>query len=156
MNMAQSQPITFIWGPPGTGKTETLAKISIAHIKQGHRVLMLSYSNVSVDGAVLRVSELYEDSQPGILVRYGYPRKKELLDHEYLSTHQLIIHNYPKLVQEKNRLSAELKKTPRTSPRFVEILKKKKSQVFIVLCLLLQRFLKRLLIVSYMTVNLTL
>lgn len=121
VKMAQSQPITFLWGPPGTGKTQTLAEIAIAHIKQGNRVLMLSYSNVAVDGAILRVNKLYENNQPGILVRYGYPREKELLDHEYLSSYNLTIHNYPQLVEERKKLGAELKKTPRTSPKFVEI-----------------------------------
>ena len=52
VQMSQEQPITFVWGPPGTGKTQTLAKIALAHIAQGKRVLMVSYSNVSVDGAL--------------------------------------------------------------------------------------------------------
>ena len=39
IQMACRQPITFIWGPPGTGKTETLAKAAIAHLKMNHRVL---------------------------------------------------------------------------------------------------------------------
>ena len=39
---AVSEPITFIWGPPGTGKTETLANIALEHIENGKRVLMLS------------------------------------------------------------------------------------------------------------------
>lgn len=47
--MAMTQPITFIWGPPGTGKTETLARIAIEYMNRGNRVLMLSCSNVSVD-----------------------------------------------------------------------------------------------------------
>lgn len=60
IEMSQSQPITFIWGPPGTGKTQTLAKIAFEHIEQGRRVLMVSYSNVSVDGAILRTHSLSE------------------------------------------------------------------------------------------------
>ena len=50
--MSFEQPITFVWGPPGTGKTQTLAKIALKHIENEEKVLMLSYSNVSVDGAV--------------------------------------------------------------------------------------------------------
>ena len=46
VRMSLEQPITFVWGPPGTGKTQTLAKIAWAHIDKGERVLMLSYSNV--------------------------------------------------------------------------------------------------------------
>lgn len=55
IHASQNQPITFVWGPPGTGKTQTLASIALAHINQGNRVLMLSYSNVAVDAAIMRV-----------------------------------------------------------------------------------------------------
>ena len=55
---ALDAPITFIWGPPGTGKTETLAKIVLNFIAKGKRVLMLSQCNVSVDAAILRVHSL--------------------------------------------------------------------------------------------------
>lgn len=99
--MEQSQPITFVWGPPGTGKTQTLAKIALTHIEQGHRVLMLSYSNVSVDGAVMRVHSLSKKKKPGVLLRYGYPRRSDLLEHEYLTSYNLAIHNHPKLMQER-------------------------------------------------------
>ena len=61
-NRATSEGITFIWGPPGTGKTESLANIALEHIGKGRRVLMLSYSNVSVDGALLRVA--YKSDYP--------------------------------------------------------------------------------------------
>ena len=49
---ALEHPITFVWGPPGTGKTKTLSDMVIAFLKQGKRVLMVSQSNVSVDGAM--------------------------------------------------------------------------------------------------------
>lgn len=58
LKMALKNKITFIWGPPGTGKTETLANIAINYLKLGKRILMVSYSNVSVDGAILRVHHL--------------------------------------------------------------------------------------------------
>lgn len=119
--MAKSQPITFVWGPPGTGKTQTLAKIALEHINNGHRVLMLSYSNVSVDGAVLRVYKLQPDLHPGTIVRYGYARQAELLDHKFLTSYNLAIHNHPELLKERKDLIVERKKLPRTSRRYVEI-----------------------------------
>ena len=67
--MALSQPITFIWGPPGTGKTWTLAKIALAHMAANRRVLMLSYSNVSVDGATQRVFDMENLPKPGRILR---------------------------------------------------------------------------------------
>ena len=121
VQMSKSQPITFVWGPPGTGKTQTLAKIALAHIEQGHRVLMLSYSNVSVDGAILRVHKMQPTLRPGTIVRYGYARHADLLEHRYLTSYNLAIHNHPELLKERQDLIAERKKLPRTSPQYVQI-----------------------------------
>jgi hypothetical protein len=121
VKMSKNQPITFVWGPPGTGKTQTLAKIALAHIEQGSRVLMLSYSNVSVDGAIMRVYKMSSHTEPGLLVRYGYARRKDLLEHEYLTSYNLAIHNHPELLCERRDLIAERKRLSRTSQRYVEI-----------------------------------
>lgn len=121
IQMSNHQPITFIWGPPGTGKTETLAKIALDHIENGSRVLMLSYSNVSVDGAIMRVHKLSSHNRPGMLVRYGYSRQKELLDHEYLSSYNLAIHNHPDLLRERQIIIAERKKLTRKDQRYIQI-----------------------------------
>jgi len=121
VEMANKQPITFVWGPPGTGKTQTLAQIAIDHIQQGHKVLMISYSNVSVDGAILRTFSLDKSLQPGEIVRYGYARDEVLLNHEYLTSYNLTIRNYPELVKKQNELLAERKKVARSTKRYVEI-----------------------------------
>ncbi|NLD47725.1 MAG: AAA family ATPase [Clostridiaceae bacterium] len=119
--MSTEQPVVFIWGPPGTGKTETLAKIALEHIMLKHRVLMLSYSNVSVDGAINRVFKKDIQNSPGKLVRYGYPRDKELLNHEYLTSYNLVLHNHPDLLRERTALIDERKHLSRISTRYVEI-----------------------------------
>lgn len=121
VRMSQNQPITFIWGPPGTGKTHTLAKIALEHMSRGNRVLMLSYSNVSVDGAIMRVHQMFPTANPGVLVRYGYARDKELLGHEFLTSYNLVIHNYPKLEAERKSLLAERKRQSRATRRYVDI-----------------------------------
>ena len=91
-NRATSEKITFIWGPPGTGKTETLSNIAIDHILKGRRVLMLSYSNVSVDGALLRVAKK-ADLSDGMIIRYGYPRIKEVVNSKNLTSYQFVLQN---------------------------------------------------------------
>ncbi|GAF71124.1 unnamed protein product, partial [marine sediment metagenome] len=73
--------ITFIWGPPGTGKTKTLARIAEALIKKNKRVLILSHTNVAVDKALYffsRVVNNTEEFQEGKFIRFGTSQLPEL------------------------------------------------------------------------------
>ena len=75
VRMAGNREITFIWGPPGTGKTETLARIARLFYEQGLRVLIVSHANVAVDGAVLRAAaQIGETSASGLVTRCGWAR----------------------------------------------------------------------------------
>ena len=122
-NRATSEEITFIWGPPGTGKTETLANIALEHIENGRRVMMLSYSNVSVDGALLRVAKK-ADLPDGMVIRYGYPRTKELLESKTLTSYQYVLHKNPEKAVEYQELNERKKKLKRKDPERIEINKK--------------------------------
>lgn len=44
-----TRPVTWIWGPPGTGKSTTLAAAVSALVQHGRRVLVVAPSNVSAD-----------------------------------------------------------------------------------------------------------
>lgn len=105
---AINEPITFIWGPPGTGKTHTLAKIALEFISKGKRVLMVSYSNVSVDGSIERVDRLsnkkYKD---GEIIRYGYPRDKKLIDDARLNSYSYVLSKNPELFKEYKELNLQ-------------------------------------------------
>lgn len=122
-NRATSEGITFIWGPPGTGKTETLANIALEHIHNGRRVLMLSYSNVSVDGALLRVAKK-SDLPDGMVIRYGYPRTKELLESKTHTSYQYVLHKNPVQAVKYQELLEKKKKLKRKAPERIEINKK--------------------------------
>lgn len=120
LNRATSEKITFIWGPPGTGKTETLADIALMHMEQGKRVLMLSYSNVSVDGALLRLAKK-ADLSPGTIIRYGYPRTKELLENRTLTSYQYVLSKNPEKAAEYQELVQTKKKLKKKDPERIEI-----------------------------------
>ena len=48
--------MSFLWGPPGTGKTHTLGRMIAAHaIESSDRILLLSTTNVAVDEAIVAV-----------------------------------------------------------------------------------------------------
>lgn len=117
VSMSVNRPITFVWGPPGTGKTETLAKIAVAHMKLGHRVLMLSYSNVSVDGAVQRVFKIKPSSPHGEILRYGYPKDPDIVN-SYKSSYRYALETRPDLVEKEEEIRKKLKKTRRSSEEY--------------------------------------
>ena len=49
-------PVTFVWGPPGTGKTYTLARVAANKYFQKKRVLILSHSNQAVNVLISEIS----------------------------------------------------------------------------------------------------
>ena len=52
---ALSNRVTYIWGPPGTGKTATLGFVIANLLNQGKRVLFVSNTNRAVDVGLLSV-----------------------------------------------------------------------------------------------------
>lgn len=84
---------TFIWGPPGTGKTETIGAIG-EHLYERHRsVLLVSHTNAAVDQAILRIADTIDPCEvaKGKVLRVGDPRDKRFEDEKYkellLKTH---------------------------------------------------------------------
>ena len=66
--------VHFIWGPPGTGKTQTIGFLVAVLLRRNLRVLVVSHTNVATDHAIMSTAELLSDSedyQSGKLVRYG-------------------------------------------------------------------------------------
>ncbi|MDW8319741.1 MAG: DEAD/DEAH box helicase [Armatimonadota bacterium] len=55
IQLALNAPVLFLWGPPGTGKTTTLAWIAEACVRRGESVLLVSNTNVAVDRALTKL-----------------------------------------------------------------------------------------------------
>ena len=82
-----TQDITFLWGPPGTGKTHTLARL-MAHLAlSGKRVVAVAIANVAVDQLASQLvkalaalgsagERLLDDGQ---ILRFGHPRLPEVI-----------------------------------------------------------------------------
>ena len=56
---ALTNSLTLLWGPPGTGKTTTLAHMLTALAEAGQTVLLISNTNVAVDAALGKVVQLW-------------------------------------------------------------------------------------------------
>lgn len=54
---ALSSPTSYIWGPPGTGKTQTLSAVIRALFAAGKRVLVCSNTNQAVDQVLAKLCE---------------------------------------------------------------------------------------------------
>ncbi|PRQ71789.1 P-loop containing nucleoside triphosphate hydrolase protein [Rhodotorula toruloides] len=71
-----SNEVALIWGPPGTGKTETLVEIIRQCVKADKRVLVCGASNLSVDNILARLSVSHPNfPQPIPLTRVGHPAR---------------------------------------------------------------------------------
>ncbi len=114
--MVDKNNITMVWGPPGTGKTHTMAEMTIDLMDQGKNILIVSHSNVSVDGIALKIAELLrqrhreQDLKDGKVIRYGYIRDEKLSKDKDVSAYLRYINDYPKLKDEMNKLQAKYNK----------------------------------------------
>jgi hypothetical protein len=73
---SMSQEVTFIWGPPGTGKTKTLGSVLNAMIAAGKSVLLTANTNSAVDEILKKFIENKENAsfiQEGKIIRLGIP-----------------------------------------------------------------------------------
>jgi hypothetical protein len=120
-----SSELSVIWGPPGTGKTKTIAKATEAHLNAGRRVLLVSHANNAVDEALEDVAEHLKTTpfyQEGKLVRLGKPQEEHLkkLEEEY----ELVLLDKiaeklgESLAKEKNTLENERRQIENTLARF--------------------------------------
>lgn len=88
---ALENDITYIWGPPGTGKTTVIGQIIDQLYKHGRSVLVVSHTNTAVDGAIEKIdkiySKIYQDKNLNYpILRLGNP-EKVLPDRVLLNSH---------------------------------------------------------------------
>lgn len=106
--------VTFIWGPPGTGKTHTLGRIITNLVLAGEKVLVSSISNVAVDGVAKQIVQTFKEKGPqtmaylngGKVLRYGYAVLEEVRSEKRLFPDRPSIQN----LLEKLHLVQEQKK----------------------------------------------
>ncbi|WP_409300181.1 AAA domain-containing protein [Peribacillus sp. SCS-155] len=105
---------TYIWGPPGTGKTFTLARVIAKNYVRGKKILVLAHSNAAVDVLMLELAELIKRKlkwKPGEIIRYGFSADPNLLRHRDILTSRLVENSsmhtqqkIQKLLSERSRL----------------------------------------------------
>jgi len=81
VNEMDATKLYFLWGPPGTGKTMTIAAAAVRWLRQKKRVLIVSTSNAAVDVAMRSVLKFIKPEEKREILRLGTsldPSVKEL------------------------------------------------------------------------------
>ncbi|XP_033514290.1 uncharacterized ATP-dependent helicase C29A10.10c-like [Nicotiana tomentosiformis] len=82
--------INLVWGPPGTGKTKTVASLLYLLFKMKCRTLTCAPTNIAVFGIIKRVMQLLQDGLEyetyglGDIVLFGNGKRMGIDDHEDL------------------------------------------------------------------------
>lgn len=82
LEVVASNSVTYIWGPPGTGKTTTMGSIVAALASLGQKVLLVSNTNLAIDTALERCLDRFSDVKElsgGEMLRLGTMVKPELI-----------------------------------------------------------------------------
>lgn len=101
---------TFVWGPPGTGKTYTLARTAANQYFKKNKVLILSHSNQAVDVLMSEMTDFIKRKKRfkvGDVLRYGGNIGEMLSHHEEITTNQLIENRDPLLAKDREKLVEE-------------------------------------------------
>jgi hypothetical protein len=106
--------ITYIWGPPGCGKTKTLGEIVRAVFEGAKRVLVCSNTNKAVDQVLFKICEALTERHPAIeagrIVRLGRiaDDKLESKYASYVTVDSIVTRRSAKLEARKGELAQEL------------------------------------------------
>lgn len=99
----------FVWGPPGTGKTASLAQVVRTLVAGGERCLILAHANAAVDVAMLRVADAFSNANElaeGKVLRVGIPQLPEVRDREEILPEAILARTQPDLVRRKRFLES--------------------------------------------------
>ncbi|MCA1034767.1 AAA family ATPase [Bacillus infantis] len=103
-------PVTFVWGPPGTGKTYTLARTAANKYFKKLKVLVLSHSNQAVDVLMAEIasfSSRKSETKDGDILRYGTRSSSEAHAGGLFHSDRLIEKHHPDLADKKSQLMEE-------------------------------------------------
>lgn len=110
VEFAVGHNLTFIHGPPGTGKTSVIGATAKELMGQRRRVLIVSHTNVAVDQAVLRVAESgvgEQELESGAVIRIGTPRDAKFAALDRLTLKYHVEKRSEELAERRSALESE-------------------------------------------------
>lgn len=116
VRLCAESDIAFVWGPPGTGKTQTLAHVIAARLDASERVLLVSTTNAAIDQALAKLaglSELTHVFERGLVVRIGQTEQNSFGSTPFEILERVDPHYRRTLARLRARLSAHRKSLER-------------------------------------------
>ena len=113
---ALREAVTFVWGPPGTGKTKTLAEIVRSAFESQERALICSNTNKAVDQVLYQICTTLGRDHPameeGRIVRLGRITDDKLKSdfHKYVTVDGIVERRSADLKSQKQTLETEIDK----------------------------------------------
>lgn len=127
---ALTNPVIYIWGPPGSGKTTCIGFLIQRFHEEGKRILICSNTNQAVDQVILKLCRGIKDSknmQPledGVIIRSGKITHSEL-EHEfssYVTVQGVVERKSKELVQRRDEINEALERIAHTAAKTEKIL----------------------------------
>jgi superfamily I DNA and/or RNA helicase len=122
--------VFYLWGPPGTGKTETLSAICYALIDGNKRILLCSNTNQAVDQVLLKLCNRFHDEKhpalaEGQILRVGQIAHAELKNKwaNHITVDGIVERKSQSLIARKDVLETQLEKINTQVSRATEIMK---------------------------------
>lgn len=143
---ALSSDVSFIWGPPGTGKSHCLSEILKQLLRTKERTLIVSVANVAVDQLLAKTLNSIDADSPlastqlihaGEILRIGYITEEPLVkrfDDAPSSQHILSLYRQIKEIQQRihsaktTEAKAQLTAEKRALSREVDDIQKKRIE----------------------------
>lgn len=120
IRLALSNDITWLWGPPGTGKTDVLSVLTQLLFTDGIRVLICSNTNQAVDQVLLKLCNKLKQSgdaalSEGRVLRLGRIEHDQLRNEyeEFITIDSIVARKSEALQQRKQVIEAELERLAR-------------------------------------------
>lgn len=119
LKSAIENDVTFIWGPPGTGKTKVISVLLAEILNCNRTALLASHTNTAVDNALIKTDSMIEtkwadDEKNWPILRVGVPSEKikdRLTEKEHIKNlGEDLEEKEKKLKSELNNTSVELDK----------------------------------------------
>ncbi|MCY4177269.1 MAG: AAA domain-containing protein, partial [Endozoicomonadaceae bacterium] len=122
--------ISFLWGPPGTGKTQTLGAILAYFYRQDERTLICSNTNKAVDQVLLKLCNhmikngKIADLEDGKIIRIGRISQAELDEkfRQYVTVDSIVERKGYELTKKINTLEEKKYKTDNIIAKYQPIL----------------------------------